>query len=426
MKKESSLNPLLKYTFWLMIFTGFFGVALPGISIAGGILFPYRAFLLLLIVLIPIDLLMKSRVSRSALNRVIFPSAFLVFWFFYAFASFFWVASIEAWGRNLFFLGSGITVMLSCYYCIRSEKDIKIFFLLWILASTCLMLIGCWEVLTGNHLSVSSYVDASPWNRNMPSAVFNNTNDFATFLALSLSFFLGLLRMNSRFVRLGGIMLIVVCLFLLGATKSRANMLAAASVFVFWFLPFLRSIRSRWSRLFLGGVLLFSLVGGAFLLFSSSEMQSLARQVTEEQGSGGIRVNLIRNSLHFFLESGGLGVGAGNAEWYMEHRRIFDTGRIMNIHNWWIELLVNYGLVVTLLYIMLYGYIIWANRRILRRNVGTQWTFIFSQTFYLGSIAFFLASISSSSIMALAQQWIFFGGALSFLALEKRTGAKCT
>lgn len=426
MKNIRSLNILLKYTFWLMVFTGFFGVALPGISIGGGILFPNRLFLLLLFVLIPVDLLIKSRVSRSTLNRVIFPSFFLVFWFLYAFASFFWVASIEAWGRNLFFLSSGITVVLSCYYCIRSEKDVKIFFLLWIIASTCLMLIGCWEVLTGNHLSVSGYVNAGLRHSRFPSAVFNNTNDFATFLALSLSFYLGLLRMYSRFVRLSGIVLIVLCLFLLGATNSRANMLAAASVFVFWFLPFLRSIRSRRSRLFLGGVLLFSLVTGAVLLFTSSEIKSLTQEVTEEQGSGGIRVNLIKNSLHFFFESGGLGVGAGNAEWYMEHRRILDTGKITNIHNWWVELLVNYGLVVTLLYIILYSYIVWANRRILRRNSCTLWTFIFSQTFYLGSIAFFLASISSSSIMALAQQWIFFGGALSFLALEKKEGAKCT
>lgn len=420
MKKESSLNPLLKHTFWLMIFTGFFGVALPGISIAGGILFPYRAFLLLLIVLIPIDVLMKSRVSRSALNRVIFPSAFLVFWFFYAFASFFWVASIEAWGRNLFFLGSGITVVLSCYYCIRSEKDEKVFFFLWILASVFLMIIGCWEVLTGNHLSVSSYVDAPSWKRNMPSSVFYNTNEFAPFLTLSISFYLGLLRMNSRFARLSGSVLIVVSLFLLSATKSRANMLAVATIFVFWFLPFLRSIRTRWARVFLGGVLLCSLVAGAVLLFNSSEIKSLMHEATAGQGSGGIRLNLIKNSLYFLLGSGGLGVGAGNAEWYMENRGIFDTAGVTNVHNWWVELLVNYGLLVTTLYFMLYFYVVWNSWGILRSKVETQWKSIFFQTIYLGSIGFFLASISSSSIMAFAPIWFFWGMALSFLALDRK------
>jgi len=259
------------------------------------------------------------------------------------------------------------------------------------LASIILMAIGCWEVLTGNHLSVSRYVDANLRLSRLPSAVFYNTNDFATFLALSTSFFLGLLRMDSRFFRVLGVVLIAIALFLLDATSSRANMLAVACIFVFWFFPFLHSIRTKWARVFLTGILFFSLLAGAILLFTSGPIQSLQREVTEELGSGGTRMNLIKNSLHFLFESMGLGVGAGNAEWYMEKRRIYDTAEITNVHNWWIELLVNYGLVVMLLYILQYGYIIWLSSRILRKNTGTQWTLIFSQTFYLGSIGFFFS-----------------------------------
>jgi len=66
-------------------------------------------------------------------------------------------------------------------------------------------------------------------------------------------------------------------------------------------------------------------------------------------------MNLIRNGLVFLSSTFGFGVGAGNIEYWMEHNPVYNTSSITNMHNWWIEILVAYGVIIFILYIVFFA-----------------------------------------------------------------------
>jgi teichuronic acid biosynthesis protein TuaE len=85
-----------------------------------------------------------------------------------------------------------------------------------------------------------------------------------------------------------------------------------------------------------------------------------------------------------------------------------------NAHNWWIEILANYGIFIFA------GYLIFFFSLLI--NLWRTWATLQDRTekmlceaLLLGCITFIFAAISSSSIIALRPQWIFFGFALAFL-----------
>ena len=53
-----------------------------------------------------------------------------------------------------------------------------------------------------------------------------------------------------------------------------------------------------------------------------------------------------------------IGFGVGNAEYYMANFAKYYTAGIINPHNWWLEILVDYGILVFVGYIY---YILYRN-----------------------------------------------------------------
>ena len=65
----------------------------------------------------------------------------------------------------------------------------------------------------------------------------------------------------------------------------------------------------------------------------------LASQREAGTGSGAVRDALLNDGLAIVGETNGLGVGAGNAETRV--RALSDFPGVANLHNWWLEVLVN-------------------------------------------------------------------------------------
>jgi len=144
-----------------------------------------------------------------------------------------------------------------------------------------------------------------------------------------------------------------------------------------------------------------------------SQLSSLDAPTEYALGSIGVRLNLIKNSLIFLVNSFGFGVGAGNVEYYMANFPVYETGSVLNVHNWWAEILVDYGIFIFVGYALLYlGLFIKLYRTY--GKIGNSEKMI-CEALLVGLVTFFFASISSSSIMAIGAQWIFFAFALGFL-----------
>ncbi|WP_339060566.1 O-antigen ligase family protein [Tepidibacillus marianensis] len=355
---------------------------------------------------------------------------FLIFWFIYALVSMLWADSTLDAIKNINHLFVGFSLIIFVVFFFIDQLDYLRFYNLWIIILISLLIIGLWNVLTGHQLGVSTLVGLTNDQRFTPTSVFHNQNDFATYLALSLPFTLTLIRHGRNiWISISGLLLTLINIYLVFLTYSRSNYLAIAMGLVFWFLFYL----SRKEKLLIIGL---ALVGVILLIILFPEPFHAAIDIlriqidslfVHDQGkeSVNVRLNLIKNSLLFLYDHYGFGVGAGNAEYHMGHFRVYDTAGIVNVHNWWFELLVNYGVIIFVGYIYFYLSLIVMLKKQYQHLMDRKEKMI-AESLTVGLVIFFLASTSSSTIIAFGPQWLFFAfviGFVNYLYLKQERNA---
>jgi len=416
--KVLTLHRILLY---FTVVAGFTGVAFLKIAVGSFHLFPYRILLSFIWLLFIIGILYnQGRVDVSHI-KVKSYLQFLVLWLSYAVLSLAWASAKNEAVKDIIFLFMAFSIIFFVVYYFINLKDLKQFYTLWLLILLPMLGLGFWNHITRNHLTVSALVDEPEALRFVPTAVFHNQNEFATYLALSIPFVLTFIRYNSKLTkRLLGLLMLVASLYLIAVTFSRANYLAVITGAAFWFF-FLLRFKGKMRALAVTGLTVVLL----FYAFPD-QIQGTFRNINEQVntlvvaipqvGEGGLapRFNAIRNGFVFFVNSFGFGIGPGNAEYHMAHFPVYYTYGVLNMHNWWIEILVNYGLLIFLGYVVFYLSLIAGLYRSYKKLNDTSEKMI-CEALLVGLVAFFFASMSSSSIMALSLQWIFFAFALSFL-----------
>ncbi len=414
---------------YLVFVTGFFGAALWPVDVGWFTLFPHRALLLLLWVLFALQAFMSGGKIRFRMGRVRVWLAFLGSWLAYAAVSLAWAASVEAAVRQLVLLFMGISTIFFFTRYFQDERDFATLHSLWLWISVGLILLGLWENLTGQHLHVSRLLrETRPDLAFMPTGVFGNPNDYATYLALSIPFAFGVTahaqQVSLRFLAL---LVALTAFYLIVAAGSRANILAVF-VEIAFLMIFLLDLKQRTMILALVAVVtigLLSLQPGmlrSLLDGIGFQLSSLVKRQHLEMDSAGVRINLTKNGLAFVYSTAGFGVGAGNAEYWMSKFAEYDTGGIVNLHNWWLEVLVNYGILVFAAYVWLFSSVVRGLWRANRMAITKQHKML-SQALLVALVGFPLASISSSSIMAMAPHWFLFAFAMAFLnSIQGRGG----
>lgn len=415
--------PFQQYFLCLIIISAFTG-SLWLFEIGPIHIFPFRIFLILMWLLFigAIIFISNGRLNLSHIKVKTYLK-FFALWLGYSFISMTWAADqIEAL-RNIIFLFMGISIVFFLVYYFRNLNYLKWLYWLWVLIFVALIPIGIWEVMTGNHLAVSGLSkETRPLALFGPTTVFYNQNDFATYIALTLPMTLVWIRYYPKlYSRVLGVLVFIAGLFLLMMTTSRSCFIAVFMGLAFWFI-FLLNLNNKIKTLAVGAficilfILAFPNQIKDSLTIVENQMNSLSA-VGSQAGddlSIDIRRNLIKNALYFTVQSVGFGVGAGNAEYYMDHYKIYPTGGITNVHNWWAEIAVNYGIFIFVGYVVLYITLIFNLWRAYKRLMNHTEKMI-CEALLVGLVSFFMASISSSSIIAFPPQWIFFGFALAFL-----------
>ncbi len=412
---------------YLAFITGFLGVALFPIDLGPFTLFPFRIFLGLLWGLFAVRVLTQGRLILP-ISRVKIYMAFLSVWTVYAVMSMAWVASIGDAIRHLIFLLMGVSMIFFAATYFREERDLQRLYWIWFGIFCGLILLGYWEHLSGQHLPVSGYYgETRVLLMFRPTGVFKNPNDYATFLVLSIPFALGTLRYaRRRLARPIGLSLSFAAFYLIVVTGSRANLLAVLLEMAFVVL-FLTNIRQKIkAALAVAGLaMMLFLPAGPIREFCSEvagSLSSIAGEAELGTGSVAIRANLARSGLSFLYSTGGFGVGAGNAEYWMANFAPYETAGILNPHNWWLELLINYGILIFTGYIMFYIGLVRALWRIWKQTAWGKRRIC--ETLLLSLVGFSIASISPSSVMAFAPQWLLFAFALTYLNWWRRSQAR--
>ncbi len=394
-------------------------------------LFPARIFILLLWVIFIIRSLGVKKINYSHI-KVRNYLVFLFAWFMGAVFSALWADSLADVIRHSFFIFSGVSLVFFVVWYLRDIDDYRGFVYLWLLVLIPMLALGYWNLLTGNYLeNALTRRIIRGTNFYYPTAVFANVNDFATYLALTIPFILiPMNHVRSKLNLVLGVPLLLLTFFLLLMTASRANFIAVIMGLTFWFF-FLIKTKGKIKIVILSVLILVVLSTGfssqiqEMGTYSLEQIASIGIQVRNQENSAYVRINLIKNCLILLVDHSLIGVGAGNAEFHMERFGVYYTGGITNPHNWWVEVLVNYGVAFFIAYLVFYIKMfqtLWQ----FRKRARDQWQIIPLDIALTGMVIFILASISSSSIMAFHPQWVFWAfclGVINCCRLHDRRNA---
>ncbi|MGV3029879.1 O-antigen ligase family protein [Streptococcus suis] len=316
--------------------------------------------------------------------------------FIYSLLSYFWVLDKYYWAlyNVMLFIGFSYSVWLPT--CSMEKNRIR-YRLQAIIEKSLIvhLLIAIFEIFSRRYIfSMNPLMIPFARLRRNPLTFFHNTNDFAFYILMIYLF----LRINgdsskNKFYNL----LFFPVAFVIYMTESRLVLISLIITFILVF------VFTYFSKNFIKISIFLLSITIVFLTFLFSDLiQNFFQYLRHSEP---IRTNLIHNGFEYLKMTKYVGVGAGNILYYLQNVQIKPTYGIFSMHNWWLEILVTYGIFCFSIYSLYYLSII---RKAI--NLKNKWIVAWF-------VSFIFASISSSNIFTTAWVWIFL--AFMFTVTEK-------
>ncbi len=396
-------------------------------------LFAFRVVIVLLTIGVGLYLLMGGRlVVPRGMAR---PAGLLVALLTWSFLSIFWSTSPVAAGRWTLFLAMMTALAVGIPLAFRRRRTAIMLLVALGVTFVVATVMAIAEVRFGIRLRTSALA-GSTRDAAFATSLFGNQNNFATYLSLTLPYFLCLpvVFRDARLIALGAVGGIVSLAALL-YTGSRSNLIATFLVLGGLILVLATDRRRRGRAVagiavaVLAAVLVVPSLGGGGLIplperiVTKFDLSILSQQQKAGLGSGAVRTSVLEEGMSLVADSGGLGVGAGNAETRVRGLANF-TG-IENLHNWWIEVLVNLGVVGFAIYVGLYLTLLRGQLRAARRTDDpfVRWLGLAGT---LSLVGFVVGSLGPSTVIHFAPMWIMFGLGMLTLAMARASATRPT
>lgn len=344
------------------------------------------------------------------INKINFlPAMFMLAWTSYSFLSYNWsfVKQVSVVHSILILKKAMLFIIVSIFCRHQTVKKYAPWF--WFSVILVYIVIALWEMLTWQHLPQSLYYNKTNF---VPTGPFYGPNQLAAAFNLLLPFILFLPEIKkSKFWGVISLLCFFTIMGIIVIEGARIAIIACSCLFLFAFI-FLYSARMRRLSLFLMALIIVGLVIFAKPLVSfgtemfAEEISSIGQESKSfTMSSIKIRTRLIPQNLEILAESGFKGVGAGNVEHYMLAGRMYKTGGISNSHNFFLELLTNYGIVFFLGFA--YLYMLWLYRlwRAIKMNPENRHYY---EMYFFALLMFLPTSILPSSIIWEHHYWILF------------------
>lgn len=411
----------------IMVATVFLGTELLAIPTPGFQLSLYRMSLILTYILTVYQIHKsnpKLRISvKSSTTGIL---AAYVFWWLWGFLSILWAMSFSHWLRAFFLLSLGVAGLVIIYFWTQDVGEWKGLIKATWASMTLLLIWGYYELLTNHYLFANlakldkhNTFASQPLSR-IPVTVFENQNDFATMLLAYLVINLILFSWSTRiWQKMSLLTIMALASYLVFRCESR---LILFSFILIFFVRFILSFRLDFKFKDYIRLLIFSLIIITIVVFFippiRGKLDSLFYIGYGQSLDGDtVRLNLWRNGLNYLGQSFGLGVGAGNIEFWMTHSKELPTKIITNMHNWWLEILVAYGFPVFLAYVWAYASMIYY-LFLYRPHLPKQWQAV-SNNLLAFLIVYIFASITSANNMLIEWHWVFFALILSYIKITE-------
>lgn len=414
-------NPLL----FLLLITLFLFSFFPVIKVYIGPLY----FLIPVIVFGLYFFFNNDSQSKIILDSELNLIYFLFFiWISYSLISYIWAAEKDIVLEYSLWIFSYFVIFFIFSQKIRKFIDYQFIFNILLFILFIYLIIALWEMLSFQHLPLSRMA------RNerisfIPTGPFYNENSFAAALILLFPFLLYSTKiLNNKIYDFLQPLLIIIIIIIAIIQKARLAILAVAFNVILYFI-FSLNFRSKVKSISLI-ILLIVLFGAIYpqemeLIFSYlvDQIESLqTEQVQLLPSSMKIRVTLLHHSLDIAYESFFLGIGSGNFINRMNSWRKSETFNTLDPHNYVMELLVNFGLLITLLFVI---FIISVSYRLFNKVLKAQGSI---KWFYAASllsiINFWAASLLPGSIRKLFFFWLIFAYCYSLAKSENGLSSK--
>lgn len=411
----------MSFYYALVIFSSMVGDVLPQINLGVAHLSLFRALMLLS----PLVYLYYLKGKSLSIHRISMQKnnscslIFMVIWFVYSSISLIWVHDINRWLKHEFFLFIGCFFMLLFEFSDLKQKDYIRIFLGAFWGVVINNFIGWYELFFHKYLFASAEEVAFMFDFKTFYAIagFGNLNEYSFFMVFGvfIAFYIFDTADNKLLKYFAGVM----------AVSSGAHVLVSRSrgcgiglvlgvMILFYFRYSLKKKMMLVLQLLLLGVLLMT----AFPDAAFSVIQKIIGQFsfsvnTSQMNSEAVRINLIKNGFLFLRDTFAFGVGGGNTEYWQKNFAIYNTREIINMHNWWMEILVNYGVGFFSFYLLIYIKMIFSFYKGVKKNVNSvnkKLAIMFLSCF----VAFIMAGISSSSVFGIEWLWIFWALAISY------------
>lgn len=346
----------------------------------------------------------KGLITKIKKRKVIF---FLLLWLLVDIFSIIRAIDIRQWIRYNYFFISGISLAILVAFYIRTKKQYCYFLVINNFMLFIHNIIAWNEIILEKYFFLASKdIEEIYITNKYPVSMFGNTNDLAIFLTISIFLILIFNNLiNNKSVKLLNAFLFFSSLVLIYKTQSRACWAALAIGITVWLLLKIQYTRRTYQFLLLFGVVSALLSVGLLtyyiISFNVVELNSI-----------GMRINLIKNGITLLFQTWGIGVGSSNIEPLMMEKSLLPTAGMVNMHNWWVEVLVSFGIIIFALYVSVYIKCILRTYQkvILCKNSKERNLYSILISLYF---VFAVACISSSSINSYGWIWIFYGGCIS-------------
>jgi len=233
--------------------------------------------------------------------------------------------------------------------------------------------------------------------------MFHNLNDYATFVTTIVPFAVyRLINAKSLAAKIYCGFLSLASLYLIVLSESRGAILTLIALVCMGLYVFAKK-SSRNKLLVLSCIFVFiiailvNIAGIRTVIFNL-----ILRNSINLSGNSDIaRMNLIKNGLYFLKRTYGFGVGAGNLYNWLANESIYYIGGLRFIHNWYVEVLVTFGVLFFAIYLIFHCrllYTLYPNKRSFSS---------LKNTFFLSFICFSIVSVSSSSNVYSEWVWMY-------------------
>lgn len=279
---------------------------------------------------------------------------FLFFFAIYAALSLLWVPAQNNASRQFIYLTFHLLMFLEIIiFSEYARSPLQSISQGWLIAISLTLIVAMWEITTDNHLALSKQQEDLTMRggfgliyRQFASVTFGNYNTYVTFICFALPFLFYCSKSPTsgiliRIVSVLGISLSTVCILY---NASRGGLL------VILIMSFIFIIRSLGRRINPFIIALFAIVAFAvYYRFSSTLFLAIELRTADDMLlDGDSRYKIWLNAWKAFSQTFGLGVGLGGIEPSM----LAVSNGITAPHNFFIEILLEFGVLVFIPFIL--------------------------------------------------------------------------